>query len=412
MKIKRFTAATMREAIRLVRDEQGPDAVILSNRRLDDGVEVVAAVDYDEALMRAAARPPVGPEIAPPSPMLETTAQVAAAIAQTRPVAAKIATAAPMPAAASDDEGLSKLQSEMAAMRRLIETQLSTLTLGQFRALSPLRGAVMRELVRIGLDVSIAREIAQSLPNDADESLARRWPLQALADKLPIEGRDFLEAGGVFALVGPTGVGKTTTLAKLAARFAQWHGSRNVALISMDHYRIGAQEQLFTYGRRLGVPVYSAEDAHQLAARLKELSDCKLVLIDTAGLGPRDARLPAQLAELSIGGRAVRSLLVVAANSNASDLEQAAQRFASPALAGAILTKVDEATRLGSAMSVLIRNGLPLSYVCDGQKVPEDLKRADARALVGEAIHAARTVGRIGDHEIEDAIDADALAFA
>jgi flagellar biosynthesis protein FlhF len=270
----------------------------------------------------------------------------------------------------------------------------------------------MRELVRVGLEVSIAREIAQSLPNEADDELARRWPLEALADKLPVAREDFLEAGGVYALVGPTGVGKTTTLAKLAARFAPWHGIRQVALISMDHYRIGAQEQIYTYGRRLGVPVYAAEDAQQLAARLKELSDCKLVLIDTAGLGPRDARLPAQLAELSVGGRPVRSLLVLAANSNASDLDQAAQRFASASLAGAILTKIDEATRLGAAMSVLIRRNLALSYVCDGQKVPEDLKRADARALVSEAIHAARTVGKIGNQEIEEEIDADALAFA
>jgi flagellar biosynthesis protein FlhF len=159
------------------------------------------------------------------------------------------------------------------------------------------------------------------------------------------------------------------------------------------------------------VPVYSAEDAHQLAARLKELSDCKLVLIDTAGLGPRDARLPEQLRELSVDGRAVRSLLVLAANSSASDLEQAAQRFSSASLCGAILTKLDEATRHGAAMSLLIRRQLRLSYVCDGQKVPEDLRRADARTLVGEAIRAARTLAK-SNNEIEEEIDADALAFA
>lgn len=402
MKIKRFVAATMREAIRLVRDEQGPDAVILSNRRVDSGVEVVAAVDYDEALMRAAKpgeTPDAGRAVRAEAPAEETRV-----VRAETPVQPQIVL--------NDEAGLKNLQKEIAGMRRLIETQLSALTLGQFRALSPLKGAVMRELVRIGLETRIAREIAQALPNEADETLARQWPLQALEDKLPIATTDFLEAGGVFALVGPTGVGKTTTLAKLAARFAQWHGIRQVALISMDHYRIGAQEQLFTYGRRLGVPVYSAEDAHQLAARLKELSDCKLVLIDTAGLGPRDARLPSQLAELNVGGRAVRSLLVLAANSNASDLDQAAQRFSSASLCGAILTKLDEATRYGAAMSVLIRRKLALSYVCDGQKVPEDLKRADAHSLVGEAIHAARTVGRIGNAEIEEEIDADAVAFA
>src|SRR5581483_1160833 len=220
MKIKRFTAATMREAIRLVRDEQGPDAVILSNRRVDSGVEVVAAVDYDEALMRAAAKPAETPAV------VETAVQSASPHPDPLPKGEGNKIQAPVATQiiVNDEEGLKHLRKEIAGMRRLIETQVSALTLGQFRALSPLRGAVMRELVRIGLEVSIAREIAQALPSEADETLARQWPLQALEDKLPIASDDFLEAGGVFALVGPTGVGKTTTLAKLAARFAQWHG--------------------------------------------------------------------------------------------------------------------------------------------------------------------------------------------
>jgi flagellar biosynthesis protein FlhF len=438
MKIKRFVAATMREAIRLVRDEQGPDAVILSNRRVDEGVEVVAAVDYDEALMRHAARGAAPAEIGPapaatsPVPAAATEKSAAAekpAVAESPagntggkisvPVEVLAPAAAPAPISVAafpqivwaDESGLGKLRSELSGLRRLVETQLSTLTLGQFRNARPLHAAVMRELVRLGVEIPLAREICSSLPENLNDADARKLPLNDLTQRLPIAENDLLETGGVFALIGPTGVGKTTTLAKLAARYAARHGIRQVALISTDHYRIGAQEQLYTYGRRLGVPVYSADNAASLTARLDELADCKLVLIDTAGLGPRDSRLPMQLAELSGGGRKVNSYLVLAANSHAADLEHVTQKFRSNTLCGAILTKLDESTRVGAALSVLIRQQLPLAYVCDGQRVPEDLQRADARTVVQEAIRLARAAA-VDTTEIEDEIDASALAFA
>lgn len=440
MKIKRFVADSMREAIRLVREEQGPDAVILSNRRTDSGVEIVAAVDYDEAMIRHAARaaetvtPPASSECRPasipssfsaaavpasiPAESSSAIPSIAALIAaaenanQAKAAAAAAAATVAAPARSAEVGDFGKLTQQLSSMRRLLETQLSTLTLGQFRASHSVRAGVMRELARIGFEVPVAREVATEVPDGQDDTQTRIQALKVMERRIPVAKDDLLLAGGVVALIGPTGVGKTTTLAKLAARFAARHGIRQVALICMDHYRIGAQEQLYTYGRRLGVPVYTADDGASLTARLNELGDCKLVLIDTAGLGPRDTRLPAQLAELAQSNRPLSTYLVMAANSPAPDLEQTVKRFGATSLAGSILTKLDESTRLGAALSVLSRHQLPLAYVCDGQRVPEDLRRADAHELIRDAIRMSRS-GYLGSDStlIEEDIDASALAF-
>lgn len=366
MKIKRFTAKTMRDAMRQVRDEQGPDAVILSQQRVEHGIEVVAAVDYDEALMRQAARPASGPTPAHPS------------------------TTAPLPLPMPINRDAVEMRQEMSGMRRWLEEQFGNLSWGTFERDHPLRAAAVRELERLGVESALARELM--MPDSAcrTEAEARRQALDRLAARLKISVAEPLQTGGVIALLGPTGAGKTTTVAKLAARYVARHGIRSVALITTDHYRVGAREQLFTYGRLLGVPVYSVNQPDELAKTLSDLAGCPLVLIDTAGLSPRDERNAAQVDLIKGARRSIRNLLVLPATAQPVDLNEICRQYAGAQPQGLVLTKVDETHRLGSALSVLARRSLPLAYIGNGQRVPEDLEIPTASKLIVEAVRQAR----------------------
>lgn len=383
----------------MVREEQGPDAVILSNRRLENGIEVVAATDYDAALiMQAAERSE--------QPVAEVrTAAVSRPIeivpAHVPPVASMSAPAGP---AAAD---LDALKSEMQSLRRLMEQQVAGMAWNDLKTRNPVRADVVRRLISLGLEMGLAREIASEIPDGTDAERARFLPLALLARRLPTFKHEWLEANAtqgeprneVIALVGATGVGKTTTIAKLAARYVQHWGLRDVALITTDHFRIGAQEQLFTYGRLLGVPVLTADNQRELCLALEKLKDRRLVLIDTAGMSPRDQNLHKQFAMLSGLPVPNRTALVLSATSQAADLDDQYRRFAAAGPGAVILTKLDEATRVGAALSAVVRQGIPLGYVADGQRVPEDLAVARADQLVLRAMAASRTNAATPDDE-------------
>ncbi len=393
MKIKRFLAGSMREAIRMVREEQGPDAVILSNRRVGGGVEVVAATDYDESLMRAAARR----EERKAEQSAVSAAQRSAPDAADDGAAQRVLHAAPSPQAATADGALTlpppaiqQLRSELGGMRRMLEQQMAGLIWRDLSERQPERMAALRAMTDLGLDAGLAREIVDALPHNVDAERARFLPLGLLSRRLPVAKHDLILEGGIIALLGPTGVGKTTTIAKLAARFAARHGTRDLALVTTDHYRVGAQEQLFTYGRLLGAPVQTAANASELREVLARLADRKLVLIDTAGMAARDQKLAAQFAELKAARRPIRNWLVLSATTQAADQEDILRRFAAAQPQACVLTKLDEATRIGSALSAVIRHRLTVCYLCDGQRVPEDLQQARADQLVLRAMQLAR----------------------
>ncbi|TXG98052.1 MAG: flagellar biosynthesis protein FlhF [Nevskiaceae bacterium] len=393
MKIKRFLAKNMREAIRLVREEQGPDAVILSNRRVGKEIEVVAAVDYDAALMQQALRHERAQAATPPAPPPPVEVPVMVAPQAAMPVPPPATPARTTPPSAPvivKTPDLEHLRAEMGGMRRLIEQQLSGLIWNDMKQRSPESVAALSLLTDLGIDMALARSIAGDLPPPGGTERARFLPLGLLSRRIPVHGGDPVLNGGVIALIGPTGVGKTTTLAKLAARYAEHHGTRDIAVITTDHYRIGAQEQLFTYGRLLGVPVYTASNATELSQALSRLSDRKLVLIDTAGMSPRDRNLAAQFATLQGVSTRIQTYLVMAANCQAGDLDEVVRKFGRVPLAGAVLTKIDEASRIGGALSVLIRHKLKLAYTTDGQRVPEDLQLARAERVVLRAMQLAR----------------------
>lgn len=390
MKIKRYFAPDMRQAIRKVREAQGPDAVILSNRKVKGGVEIIAAIDYD---------PDNLPGEAAEAPRSEAPA------AADRPVAEPAPEPAPGPRRKApevvwdEDPALVAMRSEIRELRGLLENQLAHLAWREFSREHPAQAGLLRRLTELGLPRDLCERLIEAVGEQPDAEQAWRRALALLAQSLPVTDDDILDKGGIVALIGSTGVGKTTTVAKLAARFALRHGPRSVALISTDSYRIGAHEQLFTYGRILGVPVQVAGDARELANALKSLPDKRLILIDTAGMSQRDLRLSSQFETLRAAGLPIRSYLVLPASTQTAVLEEAVRAFGEIELAGCILTKVDESASLGGALSVVARHRLPLAYVGDGQRVPEDLHPARAHNLVNRAATLMQQAGQTTDDD-------------
>ncbi len=459
MKIKRYTAESMRAALAQVRAEQGPDAVILSSRRIEDGIEVIAAVDYDEGLFAAATRQRTPDPIAPQPPAPAIVAAPAAASPPAAPARTALRAAAPAtPATATParapatqsrapvptlrapvtpsrapltavpgktpepgkapapevrpDFGYDAMQRELRDLRRLLETGLAGMTWNDKRLRDPEQARILEELSALDIAPDVAMALAALAPRCTSVDNPSHVPMALLVRHLPVVNDLSSVSGGVVAVVGPTGAGKTTTIAKLAARWCLQHGSQDLALVSTDAYRIGARDQLMTYARILGTPMHAANDGKDLAQVLERLKSKKLILIDTAGMGPRDVRLAEQLAALQSGAARARILLALPAQGEGHALEEIVKAFAPLKPLACILTKVDEAVSLGAAISTTLRHRLKIAYVCDGQRVPDDLHAArDKRIwLVSAAeqlkIHApprdqahhARNFGRVPAH--------------
>lgn len=471
MKIRRFVAADMRSALQLVRQAHGPDAVILSNRRTDEGVEIVAASNYDEGYVQRAiedtrgeapiasaaiarAVDPADAGLAPSERWLrDLAAQTDAAPARSTPparvaapaasqaagaalpVRARVASepavfdidgptfaellaaghrddtpqvdtapermrappahdgnpspapavpaalaAVPVPPAPASDGELAQMRDELAQMRLMIEREMARLTDERLRG-SPARAQAMELMEDYGFDAGITRDTVLQIPADTPDARVRGLMLALLSKRLPICPVDPLAEAGVIALVGPTGAGKTTTIAKLAALYAALHQPRDVALVTTDTSRVGGREQLHSYGRQLGIAVHEADSEAGLIQLLQKLQEYRLVLVDTAGLSQRDRALAGQLNWLR-AARQVRTLLVLPANTHFADLDEVVRRFENARPQGVVLTKLDETSRLGSALSVVVDHQLPLTWLTDGQRIPDDLHRAHAAHLV------------------------------
>lgn len=383
MQIRTYTARDMRQALRMIREEQGPDAVILSTRQLDDGVEVCAALEL-------APEPPQAPAIAPTPALPNEFAK----LLEAQPQAARIVAPAPAPQAASDDDlrVTAQMGSELRSMRHLLEWQVSQLAWNDLTRRAPAQAQLLKELTELGLATDLAAQLVGDLPAELGFEDAQRRVLAQLARRLPVTGDALLEQGGRIALVGPTGVGKTTLVAKLAARWVMRHGTRDIALISVDDQRFGAHEQLRVLGRLLAVECFSLDSPAQLPEILSRLPRHRLVLIDTAGVSPRDPALEERASGLRqlAGESAFEMWLALSAGAQAGVLEEAMQRFAAFAPRAALLTKLDEAASLGGALSACVASGLPLAYVSEGPRIPEDLAPARSHQIVSRAVALAR----------------------
>ncbi|WP_162617952.1 flagellar biosynthesis protein FlhF [Salinicola halophilus] len=370
--MQRFIGANTRETMRQVRLALGEDVLILSNRVVDDGVEIVAMSEqaHEQAL-----------EASPTSEAEQTPA-----------------------AWEAYNERL------LGEMRALLQTSISGATPAS-DARGEIRAAMHRRLRQAGFSATLSDTLLETIPDElmeageGGESIREAWLVRQLAARLDVldEERGLFDEGGVFALVGPTGAGKTTTTAKLASRYVMQHGPKDVALVTTDSYRIGAAEQLRIYARLLGAEVHALDEQGDLGGLLTRLAQPRrglmgrsggkrMMVIDTVGMSQRDQRLMGEVARLGDTPVSVRRVLVLDAARHGDTLEQVveawqrASKEAGEPLWGCILTKLDEATRLGPALDVLMRHGLKLCYLSRGQRVPEDLEPVALDTLLAETL--------------------------
>lgn len=508
MQVKRFVAADMRRALELVRQELGPDAIILSSNRIPEGVELLTTMGSDFDLKQLQTRPFSDSTFAPSEPLLsdgdiaprvlggnqtrkvapvitqvpdhpnagKTGAQLADDIERARlrmiaarkaeesanefmvgkntrvnagiprhasvtsakpkagmsaadryplvdsqavttksPVAAESVSfrealrnntrsqqdarieelltkekaaikTTPIAEVVEQNSQLSDLQAEIADMRLLLEQQLDRLTGQQtINTDSPILASVARRLERLSLPKDVIATVINACTKT--KTLSDAWPeaLANLAHQLPINGRDIVDQGGIFAFVGPTGSGKTTTIGKLAARYVLQHGADKVALITADTYRIAAHDQLRSLARILRVPVRVVDEANPLDSVLRSLRHCSLVLIDTAGFRHGDPHLKAQLQALA-DQQQVKTYLVMSCNSQAQMLKASVHAYGAARLQGCVLTKLDETASVGEALGVVMQSRLPIAYTTDGQDIPKNLDVARAHQLVAKAV--------------------------
>ena len=454
MNVRKFIATNARDALRKVKETLGNDAIILSNRGVPGGVEIMAVAardmamivptpaneipapierrpevasddDYRVLLSSARARvsgaaatmqqpAPVRPAPPPqraasvgsaptPTSTQRPAGQVNAGIPRTGAMRSpdlprsQSSTAGTLNTATSPQKPVATnrrveaevvpqaVMDEIRSLRKIVEQHLAGFAWGEIARSEPVKTEMLKQMLDAGFSPQLTRELLGDLPSEMDMIEAMAWVKGAADRSLHTVGSegDIVDQGGVYALVGPTGVGKTTTTAKLAARCVLRHGPSKVALVTTDGYRIGAHEQLRIYGRILGVSVYLVKDALELRQTLSELQHKHMVLIDTMGMSQKDKLVP-ELTDM-LSGCDVKRLLLLSSTSRGDTLDDVVRAYSGDNLAGCILTKIDEAASLAAALDVIMRNGLPLHYVSNGQRVPEDIHLPNRSYLLHRA---------------------------
>ncbi len=404
MQVKRFFAADMRQAMNRVKEELGAEASILSTRKVAGGIELTAALDYNVQSLPTRANPALEAELRKTKEhIMQAQASMSlreevAGTKRDRQLFDKVmahSTAIHQPAVAQyssasqpsvDQQELAQMRSELLGLRELLEMQLGTIAWGSVQHQQPKQAELWKRLQKMGLPAELVGNLMQKVASETDQRQAWRMVLAHLAHELDTPAKDPLQHGGVIALVGPAGMGKTTTLAKLAARYVLEHGAQNVAIVSMDSFRIGAQEQLKTLGRILNVSVSHVEVGQSLEQALRPLQKKRLVLIDTAGLPAQDPMLAMQLDSLAARGIQAKNYLVLAATSQAQVLKAAWHAYKRCGLAGCIITKLDEAVSMGEALGMAICHNLAVAYTTDGPRIPDDIQASRSHQLVSRAV--------------------------
>lgn len=430
MNIKRFFGKNSHEALSMVRRGLGDDAIILSNRAVNGGNEIMAYKEEDmHALTASQANQPLAQNDTSNEPTtllshikkknrVQNSGMAAKKATPVKAEAAKQAkpgkqikapvqektrrTPAPVKLSPVDapeqlvsSQQMTAMLNEMREMRRVVESQLTTISWGNIQQRDAIKSKTLSTLLDAGFSASLSRHLAEKLPSNLDGEKSTAWIKAILARNLnSVESEtEVLDQGGIFALIGPTGVGKTTTMAKLAARYVMKHGTQNLGLITTDAYRVGGHEQLRIYGKILGVMVHAVKDEADLQIALNELKNKHTILIDTVGVSQRDQMVTEQISMLSNTNTPIKRLLCLSATSTGETLADVIKAYKGNGLAGCIMTKLDEAATIGSTLDVIIREKLKLYYTTDGQRVPEDIHLADKHQLIEHALKLSAARG-------------------
>jgi len=375
MDMKTFHEKNMHTALQKIREELGDDAVIISSNKSSTGVEIMAATDYE-----AVANSDVSSSV--------MTYEKPSIVSQ------KVGN--------KDDAGVSPIvheldtsaiQDEINQLRSIIEAQTELISWNKLIDKSTIARNILQKLSISGFGFNLSKKLLTSVRNvnEFDDAWGRIET--NIKDELSITQESVIDTGGIVALVGPTGVGKTTTIAKIAAQYAMKYSSNEIAIISTDHYRIGAHDQISIYGSILNVPVITANNEAELHKALKIVKNKKLVLIDTAGLSQRDARVKEVTQALSKLSNDLITYLVVSANSQLCVQKEIISNFMSDRLNGVVISKTDEASQIGGILTALIEQSLPLAYETTGQKVPEDIARPNQDEILNKALQYGENFG-------------------
>ncbi len=371
MKIKQFLGTDMRDALRQIRAELGAEAVILSTRRLGQGVEVSAAADPATAAGQGAAIP----NAAAPGAM---------------------AAAAPPAAAAAEQLAMS---GELRTLRQLLERQLAALAWNDYTRREPFRAQALSELTGLGVTRDIALQVVGDLPADIGTEASQPLHLDALARRIAVCELP-TNAPGAVAVLGAAGAGKTTMLAKLALRWLLEHGADGLSIVTIDDEHIGAADQARSLGRLLGVPSFRFASGAEFAAAAGRFVSQDLVLIDTPALVADPGPAAELAAAFERAPLPVQRMLLLPASAQGGVLGELLRRAAPLAASCCAITRCDEAASLGGVISTLLRSGLAVAYLSDGPRIPEDLRPARAQQLVARAVELARASGASIDPEL------------
>jgi flagellar biosynthesis protein FlhF len=461
MNIKRFVGKNSREALAMVRQALGDDAVIISNRAINGGNEIMAVSDQEihamanqqhiktvtskasaahvelddtdvELTEEDFANAPTllsilnqNKEQAKPHAAIQATQHLqSTSVNEAKPrdsMVPDLAFVSPtqqIPTFSNEvlSEKINVMLSEMRVMRHRFESQMNAMTWNQHLQNSPIKAKMLSMLLAGSFSAALSRQLAEKLPNQLDMAKATNWIKAILAKNLNTINNEseLLDQGGVFALVAPTGVGKTTTTAKLAARYVMKHGTQNLGLITTDGYRIGGHEQLRIYGKILGVMVYAVKDEADLKIALNELKNKHTILVDTVGVSQRDQMVTEQIAMLSNMNVNIKKLLCLNATNTGETLTDVVRAYKGRALDGCIITKLDEAASIGNVLDVVIREKIKLYYTTHGQRVPEDISLANKEKLINRALtlQASNWPFQFLDEELPFVVGNDRHAFA